>query len=125
MVIVYKKREVIYVPSDSPKSDELRNEIENLAVNIDNAFELIPEESKLDEVKKKGLAAELIYPSPKELKIDILNNPIKVKSIFIPISGGGFPEALILIYIGQNNYPHTLANTKQSKDKLIGLVNEI
>ncbi len=125
MIIIYKKGNVIKLLPDSSYFRKLKNEIEILTINIDNGYELIPSESSFNKLKKKGYAVELIYTSPKELSINLLTIPIKVKRIFIPLSGRDFPLSSIFVYEARKDFPHTLANTKQTKNNLIKLIKSI
>ena len=125
MIVVYKKGKEIKLLSDSQYFQELKNEIENFTINIDNGYELIPSEPRFNNLKKKSYAVELIYISPKELKINFLTRPIKVNSVFIPLSGGDFPPASIFVYEAERDFPHTLANTKQTKDNLLKLIESL
>jgi hypothetical protein len=122
MIIVYKKGKEIKLLSDSPYFQELKSEIENFTINIDNGYELIPSESRFNKLKKKGYAVELKYGLPKELKINFLIRPTNIKSVVIPLSGSDFPSASVFVYEDQKKFPHTLANTKQTKDNLLKLI---
>lgn len=122
VIVVYKKGHDMKVLSDAKCFKELSNKIEEFTTNIDNGYELIPSESRFNKIKKKGCAVELIYASPKKLKIDFLTNPIKISRIFIPFSSSDFPSNCVFVYEAKRKFPHTLANTKQSKDKLLELI---
>lgn len=122
MIIIYKKEKALKVMPDAKCFKELKDEIEDFTTNIDNGYELIPSELRFNRIKKKGYAVELIYASPKELKIDFLTSPIRVNRIFIPLSGGDFPFDCVFIYEAKKKFPHILANTKQSKDKFLELI---
>lgn len=125
MIIIYKKgREIKFLP-DFPKFQQLKNEIENFTINIDNGYRLIPTEQRFDKLKKKGYTVELIYEPPKELKINFLTKSINIKRIFIPLSGGDFPPDSVFVYEEAKNFPHTLANTKQTKDNLLKLIESL
>jgi len=125
MLIVYKKGEVIKVLPGSSHFQELKEEIENFVANANDAYRLTPSESRFNRLKKKGYAVELIYASSKELTISFLANPIRVNIIFIPLYGGGFPAASLFVYEASKDFPHILANTKQTKDKLLKLIESL
>jgi len=122
MIIVYKKGKEIKLLPDSQYFQKLKNEIENFTINVDGGYELIPSESSFNNLKKKGYAVELIYASPKKLKINFLTEPININNIFIPLSDSDFPPDSVFVYETQKDFPHTLANTKQTKDNLLKLV---
>lgn len=122
MVIVYKKGEEIKVMSSSPLFQELKNKIEDFVENTDDAYRLIPSESRFNKLKRKGYAVELMYASLKELTISFLTGPIRVNRVFVPLSGGDFPSSSVFVYEDQRDFPHTLANTKQNKHELLKLI---
>lgn len=125
MIIVFYKGKEVKVLSGSSHFQELKEEIENYVTNADDAYRLIPSESNFKKLKKKGLAVELTYASPKELIISFLANPVRVNIIFIPLSGGIFPANSLFVYEASKTFPHILANTKQTKDKLLKLVESL
>jgi len=123
-IYIYEKKHVIKILPDDNCFKDIKEEIEYFTINIDNGYELIPSESRINRIKKKGYAVELIYASPKELKINFLNSPIKVKSIFIPLSDNNFPSDCVFIYESNKKFPHPLANTKQNKERLLRIIKD-
>lgn len=124
-ITVYKKGKVSKLLSDAEYFKELKDEIENFVANIDDTYRLIPSEARFNRLKRKGYALELVYSSPKELKIDFLASPIIVSRIFIPLSGDSFPSACVFIYEVNKNLPRIFANTKQNKDKLLERIKRV
>jgi len=121
-IIAYKKGKVSKLLSDSKCFKELKDEIENFVANINDTYRFIPSEAGFNKLKKKGFAIELVFSSPKELKIDFLASPIIISKIFIPLSDGNFPSACVFIYEVHKDLPRVFANTKQNKIKLLELV---
>jgi len=124
-VIVYKKGKVSKLLPDAEHFKELKDEIENFVANINDTYRFIPSEAKINKLRKKGYALELIYSSPKELKIDFLGSPIIISKIFVPLSGDDFPSACVFIYEANEDSPRIFANTKQNKDKLLELIKQV
>lgn len=124
-VIVYKKGKVSKLFSDAEHFKELKDEIENFVANINDTYRFIPSEARFDKLKKKGFAVELVFSSPKELKIDFLASPIIISKIFIPLSGDDFPSACVFIWEANKDSPRIFANTKQNKDKLLELIKRV
>lgn len=126
MITVYKKGKEIRVTPVSIYFMELKKAIEHFTSNIDNGYELIPSEDRFYNLKERGYAIELVYASPKQLLINFFKKPILIKRIFIPVKGGNFPSDSVFIYeYKHEDFPHTLANTKQEKTALIKLVESI
>lgn len=125
MIIVYKKGMEIKLLPDSQYFKELKDEIENFSAKINDTYRVIPSEGKFNKLKKKGYAVELIYAFPEELKVEFLPDQIRVSRIIIPLAGSDFPPASVFVYEDQKDFPRIFANTRQSKDKLLELIEPI
>lgn len=122
MVIVYAKGKETRLLPEMSLYHKIKGEVEGLVTNANDTYRLIPSESRFDKLKKKGKAVELIYASSKELPITLLARPFKITKILIPLSGGDFPPASLFVYEDQRELPHILANTIQSKENLLKLI---
>jgi len=88
-IIQYQKGEQTILDNQSPYFQELFHECENLFLTADSGYRLSIDKKRIEKIKKKQTALEVIYP---EVQTGIIRQALKVyfTKLLIPLVGRFF-----------------------------------
>jgi hypothetical protein len=125
-IFFYDKGKKKNVASSAKSFASLRENIEKFAETANSSYKLFFDVAELEEVKRKGKALELVYASPKKMRVQYLadflgQESLVVSKILLPLSKERYPEDLVFLLTLENEL-YYVANTKMKKKEILSLI---